>query len=183
MYKADEPKCCGSNPTKKEYDVDKMSIEELKKQIDIKKALLDESYTTSDEIRNTLNILSNALCKAYHDTIILNNINLEDLCFATKSINCTTYVKVISINKILDDSISANIVEINKNTEGYALVQYGVEYIPYRTLMENQCSKEEFDKVLSETIREIREKASSSKTKERFSGAADLIQRMDNLKH
>lgn len=183
MYIGDEPKCCGCNPTKKEYDVDKMSIEELKKQIDIKNALLDEVYAKNNEIRAKLDILRNALCKAYHDSIILNNIKLEGLCYVIKSESCTTYVKLISINKIEGDTIIANIVEINKNKVDCISIQYGIGYLSYQTIIENQCSTEEFDKAFSETIREIREKASSSKTEERFSGAADLIQRMDNLKH
>lgn len=183
MYIGDEPKCCGCNPTKKEYDVDKMSIEELKKQIDIKNALLDEVYAKNNEIRATRDILRNALCKAYHDSIILNNIKLEGLCYVIKSESCTTYVKLISINKIEGDTIIANIVEINKNKVDCISIQYGIGYLSYQTIIENQCSTEEFDKAFSETIREIREKATSSKTEERFSGAMDLIQRMDNLQH
>ena len=183
MYIGDEPKCCGINPTKKEYDVDKMSIEELKKQIDIKNALLDEVYAKNNEIRGTLDILRNALCKAYHDSIILNNIKLEGLCYVIKSESCTTYVKLISINKIEGDTIIANIVEINKNKVDCISIQYGIGYLSYQTLIENQCSTEEFDKAFSETIREIREKVSGSQIKEKFTGAVDLIQRMDNLKH
>ena len=183
MYNVDELCNCKSNPTNKEYDVNKMSIEELKRQIDIKKALLDEGYAKNNEIRGTLDILRNALCKAYHDSIILNNIKLEGLCYVTKSESCTTYVKLISINKIEGDTIIANIVEINKNKVDCISIQYGIGYLSYQTLIENQCSMEEFDKAFSETIGEIREKASGSQIKEKFTGAVDLIQRMDNLKH
>lgn len=175
MYNVDKLCCCKNNPANKEYDVNKMSIEELKRQIDLKKALLDEGYTKNNEIRATLDILRNALCKAYHDSIILNNIKLEGLCYVTKNESFTTYVKLISINKIEGDTIIANTVEITKNQFDRISIQYGIGYLTYQTLIENQCSTEEFDKVFSETIREIREKASSSQIKEKFNGEVDSI--------
>lgn len=174
-----DTKSCGKG-------INDMSIEELNEKINANTILLKENNKKQNEIYDALYSLREAKESAYQAYIIKNNVNLVDACLCYKDNQSKRYVKIISVSDFRHNAVVADIVSVieNVNDEHVLRVSSMSSHITLSDIFENKCTEDEFNNAFLKAIETLKDKVSVDiKKKKDYSDAADLMNRMDNLKY
>ena len=166
--------------------INDMSIEELNEKINANTILLKENDKKQNDIYDALHSLREAKESAYQAYIIKNNVNLVDTCLCYENDQSKRYVKILSVSDFKHNSVVGAVVSVieYKNDEHVLRVSSMSSYIPLSEIFENKCTEDEFNNAFLKAIETLKDKASVDvKKKNDYRDAADLMNRMDNLKY
>ena len=174
-----DAKSCGKG-------INDMSLEELIEKINANTILLKENDKKQNEIYDALHSLREAKESAYQAYIIKYNVNLVDTCLCYENDQSKRYVKILSVSDFRHNVVVADIASVieYKNDEHVLRVSSMSSYIPLSEIFENKCTEDEFNNAFLKAIETLKDKASVDvRKKNDYRDAADLMNRMDNLKY